>query len=87
MSTQKVKAHPTNVWSDISGAASGLAGVTWINRGISDVLLAFQTAQPVNEDSSVLLKRGEAYYDKNGSGKVWAYKLWDLPATVVAVVD
>ncbi len=87
MSIPETKSVLTQAWTDISGAAANTAGVNWINDGVSPVAIAFKATAPLNSDPHVTLQRGEAYYDKNGSAKIWGMKLTDQPGCVVSFAD
>ena len=87
MAIPETKTVLTQNWEDVSGAAATVAGVNWLNDGISPVALAFKATGPLNSDPYVTLQRGEAYYDKNGSAKIWGMKLTDQPGAIVSFAD
>ena len=74
MATPKVFANLTGAWTEVSGAAASVAGVTWQNLGPGMIHIAFTTLAPAGgpTDAYHNLNPGEAFYDKNGSAKVWA---------------
>ena len=74
MATPKVFVTLTTTWTEVSGAAASVAGVTWQNLGPGTAQIAFTTLAPANgaTDAYHSLNPGEAFYDKNGSAKVWA---------------
>lgn len=62
----------SDIWTDVTGALAGAAGVTWQNVGPYELMVSFGgAAAPAAGEGQILLP-GCAYYDKNGSAKIWA---------------
>jgi hypothetical protein len=74
MSNAKVLATLSTTWTDISGGAANIAGVTWQNLGPDIAYIAFTASAPAggSSDAYHVLGARDAYYDENGSAKVWA---------------
>lgn len=74
MATPRVFSTLTASWTDVSGAAASVAGLTWQNLGPGDVYIAFTTSAPAGggTDAVHVLGPREAYYDQTGSAKIWA---------------
>lgn len=74
MATSKgrITVSNTTSWTDVSGAAASVAGVTWQNVGKTPVAIAFTAAEPVEADAISILNPAQAFYDINGSAKIWA---------------
>lgn len=74
MATARVRANleAGADWASVEGAAASVAGVTWQNLGPEPVLIAFAASAPGPTTAYHRLNIGEAFYDKNGSAKVWA---------------
>ncbi|MGE8135696.1 hypothetical protein ACQKO5_18985 [Novosphingobium subterraneum] len=90
MSSAKVRVAVPAVWTDISGAAANVAGMSWYNDprfSFGPVALAFQASSPVAGDPFVTLQRGDSWYDKAGSAKIWAMKLSDQPVLLTGMAD
>lgn len=66
------KLNAKSDWAQIQGAAASVAGITWQNVGKVSANIAFSAAAPGINDAYHILQPGEAFYDKNGSAKVWA---------------
>lgn len=87
MATPRVLATLTTAWTAVEGAAASVAGVTWQNLGRDEIMIAFTAIAPTASDAVHLLKRGEAFYDKNGSAKVWARSMTSVGAQLAATSD
>lgn len=72
MATGRVLASVGTAWTDISGAAAAVAGVTWQNVGKDRAVLAFTAVAPVAADPFLTLEPGQMFYDKTGSANIWA---------------
>lgn len=89
MATPRVLATLTTSWTAVEGAAASVAGVTWQNLGKDEIMIAFTTLAPSGaaSDAVHVLKRTEAFYDKNGSAKVWARSMTSVGAQLAATSD
>lgn len=76
-------------WTSIEGTAAGVAGVTWQNVGGCTIQIAFTTAAPAGgaADAYHVLPTNSAFYDANGSAKVWARCIDGQGSTVSATSD
>jgi hypothetical protein len=68
-------AVPANLWTDVTGSLAGTAGVTWQNVGGIELLISFGNASAPAADEGQILNPAAAFYDKNGSTKIWAKAL------------
>lgn len=89
MATPRVMATVGMNWTAVEGAAASVAGVTWQNVGQDEALIAFTTTAPAGgaTDAVHLLKRGDMFYDKTGSAKVWARSMTPVGARLSASSD
>lgn len=89
MASPKVRKRVTGVWTSIEGAAASVAGVTWQNVGSFEVYIAFTTSAPAEGETDAyhILAPGTAYYDKNGSAKVWARTVGNAESLITATAD
>lgn len=87
MATPRVLATLTTSWTAVEGAAASVVGVTWQNLGKDEIMIAFTAIAPTANDAVHLLKRGAAFYDKNGSAKVWARSMTSVGAQLAATSD
>lgn len=89
MATPKILTAVSNSWTDIIGSAAAVAGVTWQNVGVHQVMIAFTTTAPAGgaTDAYHLLNHGEAFYDKNGSAHCWAKCIGNAGSTLSATAD
>lgn len=74
-------------WAEIQGAAASTAGVTWQNVGKVAAGIAFVATAPDGDDAYHILQPGQAFYDKNGSAKVWAKPAGIGSASLSATAD
>ena len=74
MATPRVNALLTASWTNVSGAAAGVAAMTWQNLGPGDIYIAFTAAAPTGgaTDAVHLLRPDDAYFDQTGSAAIWA---------------
>ena len=72
----------SDIWTDVTGALAGVAGVTWQNVSPYELMMSFGNATAPAAGEGQILRPGTAYYDKNGSTKVWARAMG--PAGAVA---
>ena len=87
MATAKVAASvQTGTWTDVSGAAASVAGVSWQNNGPGVLQIAFNATAPDGTVAYHTLNPGSGFYDKNGSAKIWARAV-DMATTLCATSD
>jgi hypothetical protein len=70
-------ALPVDVWTEVTGSLPSTAGVTWQNVGHVDLLISLGNASAPASGEGQLLRPAGAFYDKNGSTKIWAKALGD----------
>jgi hypothetical protein len=68
-------ALPADAWTDVTGSLAATAGVTWQNVGAMGLLISFGNASAPAAGEGQLLQPGGAFYDENGSTKIWAKAL------------
>lgn len=86
MATPKVLSAVTPAWVDVAGSAASVAGVTWQNLGTNAIKIAFSATSPSTATPYNTLLPNQAFYDKNGSAKVWV-KSGGTGSTISGVAD
>jgi hypothetical protein len=76
---------PADIWTDVTGALAGTAGVTWQNVSAYDLMVSFGNASAPAAGEGQVLRPGGAYYDRNGSSKIWARAMG--PAGAIAATQ
>lgn len=75
-----------DVWTEVTGALGSVAGVTWVNNGPNPILMAFGLASAPAAGEGMLIERGAAFWDTDGSTKIWA-KAIGGPSSVAPTQD
>ena len=87
MASPKVLANVGSTWTNVIGAASGVANVTWQNIGnAAQIQIAFTTAAPAGSatDAYHILNPGDGYLDVTGSTACWVRCLSSVGGTIAA---